>query len=466
MSPLPLPSMFGSGVHLPGPLSALRPAARAARDQVLRAVMRRTSPPVEGGALDGGRGEHPLGAADLSFAPGPDLALADLGRAALDAGAGHAGGLTAVLDWIAADRPGQGAAWTDAGQVACRLVHLAAVQAWSPLDASAAATVGGSALAHARWLVRERPLDDQDPDATLAQAALVIAGLSWPALPGARDWTGNGMAALKSTTDGLVGPDGAPRSEPAAAARALWAVALARAWADANGMATPAPVLGALLRGATCLWRLVGDSPDLPASASAPPALLPLSSAPLSGTLRGLALCWGQDDGEGGVPADPAVQRLAARSPSPAVRAMAPDDEWRLWSWRSTGMAVAHARIKGCAGRGWFRQQDGRVQWDLDGLPLVTGNRAPARLVVARVDGPKARVIAVPPGIDTRADERPEREGWSLTPADKHEWTATQGDHTLVAKFDEEGWSWSVDGRRIVGVGDPAVAVRSMFELR
>jgi hypothetical protein len=96
----------------------------------------------------------------------------------------------------------------------------------------------------------------------------------------------------------------------------------------------------------------------------------------------------------------------------------------------------------------------------------------------------------VPPGIDTKADERPEREitwrqarlvvtdrgldriewelgeGWDLVPAEKHEWTATQGEHTLVVKFDEDGWSWSVDGRRIVGVGDPRVAVRSMFELR
>lgn len=474
-------------------MTSLSQTARATRDRLLRAVLRRAAPPVDGGPIDGGRGDHPLGPADL--APhgqhGPDeLPLAPLGQAALAAGQGDAAAIDQALIWIRADEPGQGADWSDAGTVACRLVHLAAIWAWTRPDRDASAAIGGSAQAHARWLVRERPLNDADPAVTLGHAALVIAGLAWPALPDARSWTGEGLASLKSSTQALLGSDGAPVAEPPDVARALWAVALARAWADAAGMPVPAEVTGALIRGSTCLWRLCGDTGDLPAAAPPPPALLPLGPSATSLTLRGLVLAWGLDAGPSVGAHDPAVTRLSGKEPGVDATAMAPDNHWKLWSWRATGMAVAHAQLKGQAGRGWYRQSDGRVQWDLGGEPLVLGHRAPALMVVARVDGPKARVIAVPPDTRANADDRPERdivwrqarlvvtdrgadrvdwelgEGWTLSPGDQDDWTATVGDRTLVVKLDDDGWSWSVDGRRIVGVGDPTVAVRSIFELR
>lgn len=474
-------------------LTSLSGAARSTRDRLLRAVLRRAAKPIDSGQVDGGRGSHPLGAANLQTpdqAPPDAPGLAPLGTQALLAGKGDPRGLADTLSWIAQDRPGQGDDWTDPGQVACRLIHLAAIWVWTRPDAAPSAAIGGSAQDHARWLLRERPLDDADPNLTLTHAACVIAGLSWPALEDASNWVGECLASLRSSTRALVGPDGAPTAEPAVAARALWAVALARSWADSKGCAVPADLTGALLQGSTCLWRLCGDTGSLPAAGPAPLALLPLSPVALPLTLRGLVLAWGLDQGKPVCLEDPAVLRLAGHQCSGDPSPMAPDGQWRLWSWRSTGMAVAHAQVKGHSGRGWFRQSSGRAQWDLDGEPLVIGQRAPLSLTVARVDGPKARVIAVVPGVDAQADHRAEREllwrqarfvvtdrgvqridwelgpGWALSPDDKGDWSATQGARSLHVKLDGQGWTWTVDDRRIVGHGDPAVAVRSIFELR
>jgi len=478
--------------------TAARTAARSAADRVQRALLRRSHPPVERAELDGGRADHPLGLPDLPT-PGPGGAaasmppggLAELGPAALAAGRGDPEGLREVLAWIAADRPGEGPAWQDPAQVACRLLHLAATWVWTRPDPAAAAAIGGSAQAHGRWLDRERPLHGGDPARVLSDAARFVAGLAWPALPEARGWQGEAMAELRRAAPTLLGSDGAPLAEPAQVARALWALALARAWAHAAGVGVPPQVNAALVQGSTSLWRLAGDSGVLPGSEPPPPALLPLSSQPLAHSLRDLVLAWELDAGELATGDDPAVRRLAGADATGPWEAMALDGEWRMWSWRGTGLAVVHARLKGLLSRGWVRQQDGHVQWDLADQALVWSTRAPAAMVVARVDGSKARIITVPPGSDAHADDRAEREilfrqarlvvtdrgvdqvrwqlgaGWSLEPGDKGEYTATRDGVTLVAKFDEgEGWTWTVQGDRVEGRGDPAVAVRSSFELR
>lgn len=468
-------------------------SAMKVREGAVRAALRRTSAAIDDSPIDGGRADHPLGQPDLpaTLAVGPDaVTLASLGEAALLAGKGDAQGLARAL----ADLPIPAGA--DAGTVACRLIHLAAIWAWTRPDADASARIGGAARAHIAWLQRERPLDERDPDATLAAAAMLIGARAWPALPDARDITAQALTLLPSSARSMLGPDGAPLGELSAVSRALWALALARAWGDRGGVVLPDAAIGALLGGSTCLWRIGGDSGRLPASVRPVPALLPLASLPLPLTLRSLCIAWGLESEAAPTTWDPAVDRLLGRATrvetvEPAITgAMGADNGWNLWPWRATGIAVAHARFKGIPSRGWYRASDGRVQWDLDDRPLVTGQRGPGTMLVARVDGPQARVIATPPGTDTKADERPERDltwrqarfvvvdrgvdriswelgpDWSLSKDEKGEWVARHDGRTLVVKLDEEGWTWSVSGRRIEGQGDPAVAVRSIFELR
>lgn len=486
---LPRPEDLARLAEAPG-LDVLGGAVRGARDQLLRAVLRSTTPPVDGSPVDGGRGPHPLGPADLPLFDAEPLAA--LGQAALAAGRGESTGLDAAVSFVAGDRPGEGPAWAEPDQVACRLVHLAAIAAWSHPTADQAAALGGSARAHAAWLVRELPFDLADPDRTLALSALLIAGLAWPALPEAATWRASALGSLGPAAMALVGQDGAPAAcEPQQAARALWALALARAWAAPSDAALPAQAIGALVQGGVALARLAGDSPSLPGLPGATPALLPLSAAPTWARLYDLLVAWGLDRGSPATAAaDPGVQRLARRVPAGAPQPAATDLDWILYSWRGAGVAAAHNRIKHHPSRLLFRQHDGLVQWQLDGQTLVTGHRSPLRLTVARTDGPKARIIAVPPGSDAFADDRPERDillrqarvvvadrgvdriqwtlgpGWSLVENDKGEWLGEQGDWTLVVKLDHEGWSWSVQGDRIEGQGDPSVTVRSMFELR
>ncbi len=489
MARLPRPEDLDRLADTPA-LAAVGASLRTTRDKLLRAVLRQATPDVDATPVDGGRGPQPLGEPDLaSFDTGP---LGGLGQAALAAGRGTSTGLDGAIAWIAGDRAGEGADWADPADVAVRLIHLAAVQAWTRPDPGQRAAIGGSARAHAVWLIRERPFDDADDAVCLGHCALVIAGLSWPALPEARDWTGVGLAGLRTSAPALVGNDGAPAaSSPLAAARALWALALTRAWCRAAGAALPVDAVGALVQGANALWRIQGDSDDLPRLGAPVAGLLPLSDHSIASTLRDLLLAWDLDEGEAAADRpDPAVLRLAGRTADAAAEPMAPDNDWQLWSWRGAGVAVAHARIKGARGRAYYQQQDGRFQWELDGVPLLSGQRHPARLEIARRDGAKARIIACPPGQDTFADDRPERdillqkarvvvtdrgvdhiewslgEGWDLALDDKGNWAGEQDGRTMVVKLDDDGWTWTVRGNHIEGHGDPTVAVRSIFEVR
>lgn len=472
--------------------SLVRTAAKV-RESALRAALRRAGPAIDDSPTDGGRGDHPLGAADLpvGLASGPDAtALASLGEAALRCGRGEAEGLGMALSDLGLPSPAQ------AGTVACRLIHLAALACWARPDADASGRIGGAAQAHIAWLKRERPLDERDPDATLSAAALLIASRAWPALPSARDTTAQALTLLPSSARSMLGSDGAPLGDPSAVARALWALALARAWGERSGVVLPDAAMGAFLGGSTSLWRLAGDSGRLPATGSPVPALLPLSSLPLPLTLRSLSIAWGLEEDALPTTWDPAVDRLLGKPARPdtsepaTVGAMGPDGTWALWPWRTTGLAVAHSRIKGSSSRAWFRASDGRMQWDLDDRSLVIGQRGPALMVVARVDGPQARIIAIPPGTDAKADDRPERDiswrqarmvvvdrgvdriswelgpDWSLEQGEKAEWQARHGGRTLVVKLDEESWRWTVSGRRIEGQGQATATVRTIFELR
>ncbi|RME25876.1 MAG: hypothetical protein D6798_07900, partial [Deltaproteobacteria bacterium] len=207
--------------------------------------------------------------------------------------------------------------------------------------------------------------------------------------------------------------------------------------------------------------------------------------------LRDLVLAWGLDDGpRAGSDDDPAVLRLAGRMAGDPPSPMAPDGAWQLWSWRGSGAAVAHATIKGGRIRVYFQAHGGRFEWSFDDRIVVQGRREPARLAVARRDDTKVRLIAIDPGADPFSDDREQRDilaqkarvlvtdrgvdrvewtlgdGWDLARDDKGAWIGDLGDRTLVAKFDDDRWTWTVRGNRIEGHGPPDVAVRSIFELR
>lgn len=450
---------------------------RSPRDRVARALQRRLAPAPDASPVTPGRGPQPLGRADLPAFATP--ALAELGDLALAAGRGEAVVLPDLT--LPADGPVE--------RVALRLVHLAAVHAWSRLSDADAERLGGAARAHARFLVRERPVAEGDLDAALVDAALVIAGYAFPALDDAAGWRGTALARLGHSLPAAL-RGGAPSGSPAHAARTLWAVALARAWASASDAALPSPALTALVEGVSALDALAGDSGPLPGEPP-PPALLPLSAGPAHDSLWDLLLAWGLVGGAPRRTADDAVQRLAGRVPTGTPQDVADDDTWRLWSWRESGVAVAHARIKGHAGRVSLRTADGLLSWDLDGAPLIWSTRAGTELTVTRVDGAKTRIIAVDADADPLADGRAERDvlvrqarllvtdlgrselhwrlgqAWQLVPGDKPDtWTAEHDGHTLLVKLEHDGWAFRVDGDRIDGSGDPGTPVRTIVELR
>lgn len=459
--------------------------ARALRHRTLQEVVRRSGPRIDDTPVEGGRAAHPLAEPDLAAAPlgEPDGSLRD---AALLAGRGDPSGLVRALADLGLP------ATPRVDLVALRLVHLAAVHAWAQADGPSSARISGAARAHAAWLLRERPVEARDPDATLGAAALLIAARAFPAWPESRDWSAKALHLLDDASAALLGPDGAPLASLPATERALWALALARCWADRTDLGLPARVEGALLRGALCLRRLAGDTGPLPEDGPPVPALLPLSAAPLPALLHDLVVQLGMDEGPPLLGPDPALVRLLGRPlPAAPVRpSLGPDGGWTLWPWRGSDMAVAHSRFRGLPLRGWFRGADGVLRWELDGAPMVEGRRGPLRVALARVDHPQARLVALPPGVDPQQDERPQRDitwrqarlivldrgvaevEWSLGPrwswqeGEPGEWTGRSGERSMVVRLDGEGWSARRDGARLIARGPETAAVRSIFELR
>ncbi|MFT4980084.1 MAG: hypothetical protein ACI8S6_005996 [Myxococcota bacterium] len=452
--------------------------ARAARLRVSRGLLRLLSPRIDASAADGGLGPHPLGEGRppwWSTLPRDDRTLLD---AALCAESDPVAATARLSDWLASDTPGDGAHWSALDEVACRLIHLAAIHSWVNLDDDIARTLAGSARAHGAWLSSELAREPGDPDIVLAHAALIIAGLSWPSLPEASRFRAPGISGLRTSLSLAAGEDGAGRCEPARLARAAWATALARAWLDASNAALPREADAALLRTADAIWRIGGDTGVLPPPTSPVSPLLPLGPSPLPHTLCDLMVAWGLREDAGASTDDPACTLLAGKSPAEASEPMSGTD-WRMWAWRVSGVAVSHRLIRKQPARAWLSVPARRLSISLSGEEILSTTLPDSTLRVARVDGSQAtmlldhgdhvRDLRLRQARLTVTDEGLSEVRWQLPPwpreaTDKGFEAKMPGGGMLIIKTDP-AWRWVAQDDILVGTGEPQ-RVRYSFELR
>jgi hypothetical protein len=250
------------------------------------------------------------------------------------------------------------------------------------LDPDLRRRMAGSALFHARYLERELCLSPGEEDHRLiGQAAgLVVAGLSWPDLPGAGSWWSRGLSLLARYLPKQLRGDGAPlHRSPAELLDLLQVVLVARAFCRVNGVVFPEAADGALVRGACYLRAVAGDL-----------SLPPLGGAPVETLLDP----WGGLAGEspwntvsalglvteaGGLRAEEDNNAwLLAGRPARSGERLAPPKNWRVAAFREGGLAVAHGLIRGqssrvllTAGAAWEVDHPPQVSWWLGDVGIL-----------------------------------------------------------------------------------------------
>lgn len=474
-------------------------------------------------------------------------------------GADSAAAVDTMDGWLRQDIPGTGLAWAHGSDLAVRLVHWHAGLAWLGDHAPdwLRDRLAGSAAWHLEHL-RDRTPDDP-ARAVVHHVGRVVGALTFPDIPGAAAHAAEGLSGLGRDLPRLVHADGAPVDDaPARLLEVLWLVAIARAVAFTNGAAFPSAAEAALVRGARCCERLAGALGTLPALGDAPLGdALACTDAPLAWSLWNLVVGWRLDvGGAPGADVDPRLAWLGVSPPEPATDAL---KTWSMWVFRESGLAVAWMPIKGRASRvvaemgspatpspsthiaplnllwtvgstevladpgsatrgpraSWLRSPRSHNALLLDGHTLA--DVVPSELVVARVDGKKARIhgrhlgwqrfrvpltherdvllnqtrlIVTDRLVATRArvGRHAVRLAWQLGPGwkltrDDAGFTGKNGDLTLVIKLpttmawavmegDEAGWVWTDGGEVpapcLVGEGgvDGAVELVSSFEIR
>jgi hypothetical protein len=295
-----------------------------------------------------------------------------------------------------------------------------------------------------------RPQESGHPDAVACLAAELAGATHFPEL-GAGDAAEN-LAAFHNALGGMSNADGAPLASPALVARAAWCAAHA-----VQMVPTMAPSVQAdLIAIAHALSRFGGEMGWLPGPAEV--------------------------QGFNKDPANAASRVLGVDTTETALEI---EKDWRAWSWRSSGITVAHCRIQDEPSRVWVNATHCAFQWDWGAQTIVHASLepgpSPAILTRARVDAPsfvaafntgttertltarKARIIVrdqltVPTTIRWNIAK-----DWTLAP-DAKGYIATRGEHSLIIKLDSE-WRWRLDGSTIVGTGTTE-RLRCSFELR
>ena len=186
--------------------------------------------------------------------------------------AGEAGAAERAIEglesWLRHDRPGQGAAWAHPTDLTARLVHQAAGFSWlgSAAPPALIALAAGSAAWHLRHLRARLPLGTGDEHRRVAHhAGVLIGGLTFPAIPEAREAWSEAASLLGPALDELTFGDGSDRSgAPAFLAQSLWLAAIAHAVARANGVALPTRALSSWSRGVRFLDRIANENGSIP----------------------------------------------------------------------------------------------------------------------------------------------------------------------------------------------------------
>jgi hypothetical protein len=256
----------------------------------------------------------------------------------------------------------------------------------------------------------------------------------------------------------------------------VWAVALSRAWLDAGGASLSRAVEGSLIRASTALWRIGGDTGTLPYDPSVHP-LLPLGPAPLAHTLHNLTVAWGLQDGPGAASDDAACALLADTVP-PCAEPMA-GQNWRMWAWRASGVAVAHRLIRKQPAQVWCSAPLQQLQMSLNGVTLLSTEMPSGALRVARVDGSQAtwlydhgehirdirlrqaRLSVTDDGLSTVRWRLPD---WPIEPTEKGFQGSIPAGGLLVIKTDPS-WRWVMTDQHLIGTGAPQ-RIKYSFELR
>ena len=451
--------------------------AKTVRQNISRRILHRMAPSVDASPAEGGLGVSPFAnvqpEAWWTALPNDDhtlqstvmLAFCDPNEAQVR-----------LESWLVADTPGAGAQWTQFDQVACRLIHLAVLHAKLSLPSATAQTLAGSARAHGAWLIRALADAPPSADVAVAHAALIICSLSWPSLPEASNFRGPAQKGLPTSLGQTTGDDGPGTGSPAQLARAAWAVALAKAWSQANNSLLHRDVDGAWLRAVNALWRIGGDAGALPDDPSTC-ALLPLGTTPLPHTLRNLAVAWGMEAGPPAAVTDLACELLAQDLTGQADSMAAAD--WRMWSWRASDVSVSHRLIRKKPARVWCSAPQQQLHMSLGDLALLCTAMPQGTLRVARVDGNQAtwlydhgqhtrdirlrqaRVSITDTGLSSVRWELPNSE---CTPNDKGFEAPIPGGGQLIVKTDPQ-WRWVIQDGALIGTGPPE-RVRYSFEIR
>ena len=349
---------------------------------------------------------------------------------------GRAEVIDGIQSWLRQDLPGQGLGWAHPTDLAVRMVHWHAALSWlgavpDPLREAMA----GSASWHIQHLIARMPRGERDAlRRVVHHAGLVVAGLTFPDLPNARQAWSEGLAGLKHDLPALLFDDGSPRdAAPLVLADALWQVAVARAVAVANGVGFPSDADVALARGARFLERLGSGIAALPSVGEAPVAAVLGHEDSVGAALWDACLVWNIETGEAAALSSPT--RLAWLGLSPPIARPEAPKAWSLRVWREGGIAVAEHRIKNRPSRAsaWFGGVGRRsplshpvplhLLWDVGALSvladpgpsfdspdaeaqsravgahsclLIDGREPPehvgASLLLARVDGKKCRI--------------------------------------------------------------------------
>lgn len=385
------------------------------------------------GAVPGG-GDNPLGESRDAHRHDWFAHLAAR-HAAGEAGAADRA-IQSLESWLRHDRPGQGAAWAHPTDLTARLVHQAAGFAWlgSAAPPELHALAAGSAAWHLRHLRARLPLGAGDEHRRVAHhAGILIGGLTFPAVPEAREAWSEAASLLGPAIDELTFGDGSDRSgAPAFLAQSLWLAAIAHAVARANGVALPKRALSSWSRGVRFLDRITNENGTTPRLGEAPfGEILALPGVPLAASLRTLAIRWGLDAPDA-APGDARTRWFVHDEPPPprgvatptptAPTGAATARTWASWTFSEDGLAVAVMPARGeplrvilaanARSRGRLAH-DAPLQLlvDVGSRPLLAdpGPGRPAReehnglvvrghataasrLTIARVDGKKARL--------------------------------------------------------------------------
>ena len=330
------------------------------------------------------------------------------------------------------------------------LIHLASLWSVGGVRGAAAHILAGRANALSTELARRRRTGGHN---VLDAAALVIASLTWPALPHARSRLGRAQVQLGRELTELA-RTGAGALWPSELAEIVWSALLAEAWLRETGPGLPAHATGAAASLASHLVSVLGPLSHMPGASQR--NLLPLGACPLPHTIARLLHRWGHAAGPVPDDEDAAVGTLvggSSRIAAPEPEEL-PDKRWRLRCWRGMDVAVTWRSLRRTPSRLWFAPRLGALRWHWGDLLVLGVDSTRGSLSQARVDGQRVS-LAANEAVAIRLEQG--RATIDLTPGDPLQ---LQLDPRWEVRPEADGLDGAVAGARLQLRGDASVRWR------